>query len=150
MAKQSKKNLLPKRIAGVKVPKSVRRGRIAEAIASPTGRVVLAELFMAAAAAAKQAKADATSGDALTEVTDRLRGAGEDVAKRAAKAGQATDETGGAVTYAMGEAARAFADALNRRRAEGGEKAQSGEGWTEPPEAVDSKKKPASFEGVPH
>ncbi|THD75131.1 MAG: hypothetical protein E7812_17835 [Phenylobacterium sp.] len=37
------KSFLPKKIAGVKVPKSVRRGRFGELLASPTGQALIAE-----------------------------------------------------------------------------------------------------------
>lgn len=44
------KSFLPKKIAGVKVPKSVRRGPLGELIASPTGPALIAEAVMAARA----------------------------------------------------------------------------------------------------
>lgn len=148
MTNKSKKCLLPKRIAGVKVPKSVRKGRIGEAMASPTGQAVIAEVLMAAAQAAKasDAKGGAATNETLVEVADRLRENG------AGKGGKAADEASGAIVFAMGEAARTFVDALNRRRvfeAEGA-KAQSAEGVTGALEAPDSKKKPPVHEGVTH
>lgn len=137
MTKKSKKSVLPKRIAGVKVPKSVRNGPIGEALASPTGQAVIAEVITAAASA-KQ-------GDKLVDLADRLRSSGE------AKAGKASEESG-AVVYAMGEAARTFVDALNRRRAAEADerKKQSAEGQTGTAGAVDSKKKTPPYEGVTH
>lgn len=42
MAKKNK-SFLPKRIAGVKVPKSVRKGRFGELMASPAGLAAIAE-----------------------------------------------------------------------------------------------------------
>ena len=146
MTKTSKKSLLPKRIAGVKVPKSVRKGRIGEAIASPTGQAVLAEVIMAAANTAKDAKDGPASRDTLVDVADRLRQVGDD------KGAQAADDASDAIAYALGEAARTFVDALNRRRALDAEdsKAQSAEGLTRALDASDSKKKPPTYEGVPH
>jgi hypothetical protein len=48
---------LPKRIAGVKVPKVLRRpGTIVDFLNSPVGRLVLAEALIAAAAALKNYK----------------------------------------------------------------------------------------------
>ena len=38
-----KKNFLPKKIAGVKVPKAARKGRFGELLASPAGQSALAE-----------------------------------------------------------------------------------------------------------
>jgi hypothetical protein len=49
MAKKNQ-NFLPKRIAGVKVPKSVRKGPLGELIASPAGPALIAEAVMAARA----------------------------------------------------------------------------------------------------
>ncbi|HEV2532897.1 hypothetical protein [Phenylobacterium sp.] len=58
MAKKTQ-TYLPKRIAGVKVPKSVRKGPLGELIASPTGPALLAEAVMIARA--KQIKDDIAS-----------------------------------------------------------------------------------------
>jgi len=57
MAKKT--SYLPKKIAGVKVPKSVRKGPLGELIASPAGPALLAEAVMIARA--KQIKEDAAS-----------------------------------------------------------------------------------------
>jgi hypothetical protein len=148
MAKNRKKSLLPKRIAGVKVPKSVRKGRMGAAITSPTGRAVLAEVLMAAAAVAgvKKFKDSPKARQVLHDVAERLRDVGGGVGKGAATAGAA----GGAVTYALSEAARSFMDALERHGAHVETDAPSAEGWTEAADAAESKKKPSSFEGVPH
>jgi hypothetical protein len=42
MAKKSR-NVLPKRIAGVKVPKKARKGRFGELLVSPSGQAAIAE-----------------------------------------------------------------------------------------------------------
>lgn len=147
MAKNSKSNCLPKRIAGVKVPKSVRKGPIADALASPDGQAVVAEIMTAAAAAAKRAKDSSVHRDTLADMADRLRTAGDGSDKSGA-----ADARTAAVAFAMAEAARAFENALTRRR-EAEEEANAGpsaEGWTEASEAVESKKKPPSYEGVAH
>ena len=39
----SKKSFLPKKIAGVKVPKKARKGRFGELLASPSGQAAIAE-----------------------------------------------------------------------------------------------------------
>ena len=147
MAKRSKKNLLPKRLAGVKVPKSVRRGDLGAAIGSPAGQAVLAEVLLAAAAVAEAKKTEdgGAARDALSDVADRLRNAGE------------VKVAGETVTFAIGEAARAFVDAFDRRRAsEEKEAAASGaEGRTQAPGAAETKsaaktkKGPPSYEGAP-
>src|SRR5690349_18241329 len=46
---------LPKKIAGVKVPKVLRHGTVTEVLNSPLGRLVVAEALVAAAAAAAAA-----------------------------------------------------------------------------------------------
>jgi hypothetical protein len=154
MAKSKKKSLLPKRIAGVKVPKAVRKGRMGAAITSPSGRAVLAELIMAAAAVAgaKKVKDSPKARNALSDVADRLRDGAGDTGKAAKGAGKAANVATGAVTFAVAEAARAFVDALERRRSASGEEATAPgpEGWTEAADALESKKKPSSFEGAPH
>ena len=136
MAKKRKKRL-PKQVAGVKVPKSVRKGRLGKAIASPAGQAVLAEVLMAAAtvAGAKKAKDSGAPLDALTEVAQRLRDAGS--VKGGGKA-----MADGTVTYAIGEAARTFVKAFDRRWAsEEKEAAASGaEGTTQAPGAAEPKK----------
>jgi hypothetical protein len=50
VAMSKKRNSVPKRIAGVKVPKAVRRG-LKDLAASQTGRTVIAEALVAASAA---------------------------------------------------------------------------------------------------
>jgi len=153
MAKKNK-SLLPRRIAGVKVPKAVRKGRMAAAIASPTGRAVLAEVLMAAAAVAgaKKVKDSPKARTVLADVADRLRDAGGEAGQAVKGAGKAANVATGAVTFAVAEAARAFLDALDRRKTAAAEEASAShpEGWTEAADALESKKKPSSFEGVPH
>jgi hypothetical protein len=134
MAKKQKKRL-PKRIAGVKVPKSVRKGRLGDAIASPDGQTTLAEVFTAAAVVAGS-RTTADSGaarQALTEVADRLRGVA--TAKGPQKA--AADDT---VTYALGEAARSFVTAFDRRRA--GQTKEAAASGAEAPGVAGTKRKP--------
>jgi hypothetical protein len=154
MAKNKNKILLPKRIAGVKIPKSVRKGNIGAAIGSPTGRAVLAEVIMAAAAVAgaKQVKDSPKARNTLADVVDRLRDGAGGAGKAAKGAGKAANVATGAVTFAVAEAARAFVDALERRREAADDEAvaPSAEGWTEAAEPLESKKKPSPFEGVPH
>src|SRR5688500_757547 len=59
MAKSKKKakSFLPKKIGGVKVPKSVRRGRFGELLASRTGQALIAEAVLGAGAIAAGLKA---------------------------------------------------------------------------------------------
>ena len=111
MAKSRKKSkgLIPKRIAGVKVPKKVRKGRFGELLASKTGQAVIAQAILGAGAVAAGLKAKdnpkvrAAAKDAKHKIADTAEGATED-------AGSA----GSAFAYALGEAARSFAEALRR------------------------------------
>lgn len=138
MGKKSR-NFLPKKIAGVKVPKKVRKGRFGELLASPAGQALLAEAIMAvgAMAGAKKVADSPQAREKLGGVADAIRSGGKQ-AKH--KAPQVSD----AVAYALGEAARSFADALHRHGREdhdltSGEESSDGE----------SKKKPISYEAGP-
>lgn len=80
---------LPKKIAGIKVPKALRKSAaIGEFLNSPTGRLILAEILMAAAAALRNYKpvseavhkAADTAGKAGSEATS----AAKDVVRSAA------------------------------------------------------------------
>lgn len=105
--KRKTKSLLPKRIAGVKVPKAVRKGRFGELLASRTGQVLIAEALMAAGAVAgaKKASESPKARHLVHEAAERVRHAG-DGGGREMGAASAT------LAYALGEAARSFADAL--------------------------------------
>lgn len=109
MAKKTRKtqSLLPKRIAGVKVPKAVRKGRFGELLASRTGQVLIAEAIMAAGAVAgaKKAGESPKARRLVHQAAERVRHAG-DGGGRELGAASAT------LAYALGEAARSFADAL--------------------------------------
>lgn len=108
-SKKKKKNHLPKRIAGVKMPKSVRRGRLGELLASPVGQTLLTEAILGAGAAAasigggKSPKVRRYAHD----TAERLRHGGGEATHDAVAAGST-------LTYAIGEAARSFAEALHR------------------------------------
>jgi len=107
--KRKTKSLLPKRIAGVKVPKAVRKGRFGELLASRTGQVLIAEAIMAAGAVAgaKKAGESPKARHLVHEAAERVRHAG-DGGSREIGAASAT------LAYALGEAARSFADALRQ------------------------------------
>lgn len=109
MAKSRKKSkgLIPKRIAGVKVPKKVRKGRFGELLASKTGQAVIAQAILGAGAVAAGLKATDDP-----RVRKAARKAKEEVAHTAHDAKQATSEAGSTLAYALTEAARAFAEAL--------------------------------------
>jgi hypothetical protein len=108
MAKKTK-GFLPKRVAGVKVPKSVRKGRLGELLSSKTGQILIAEAIMAASAvgAAKKAKDSPAARKAVRDVIDKVHLTGDGAARDVGSAGAT-------LAYALGEAARSFADALHR------------------------------------
>jgi hypothetical protein len=109
MAKSRKKSkgLIPKRIAGVKVPKKVRKGRFGELLASKTGQAVIAQAILGASAVAAGLKA---------KNDPKVRKAAKDAKQRAADTAHdaklATGEAGSTLAYALSEAAKTFAEAL--------------------------------------
>ena len=121
MAKKTHKALLPKRIAGVKVPKAVRKGRLGELLASQTGQALLAEAVLAAGAAGATKKAGDAVADKVGDATqpDALRGFADDFAQRLRSGGSGGKDAGAAgavLAVALGEAARAFVKALNEHQ----------------------------------
>ncbi len=95
MAKIKSKPFLPKRIAGVKVPKSVRKGPLGQLLASRTGQALLGEAIVTAGAVdvANQRKYDVRRHDS-----------------------QDMGPIGPTIAYALGEAARAYVRSLNERQ----------------------------------
>jgi hypothetical protein len=102
--KAKSKRALPKRLAGIKLPKAVRQGGLAALATSPQGAKLMAELLAAAGGvvlAKKGADAVAPGGDAASAAQGKLQ-----------QGGGAIAASGQAVTYALGEAARSFLQAL--------------------------------------
>jgi hypothetical protein len=106
MAKKLKIKL-PKRVAGVKIPKAVRKGPVAAFLNSGAGQLILAETLVAAAGALAVSKSDpdVSPGEAVRHPVDTSR-----------RVGRAVAQTGGdqaaRLSYALREAARAFRDAI--------------------------------------
>ena len=115
-SKKKSKSFLPKKIGGVKVPKSVRKGRFGELLASKTGQTLIAEALLAggAVAAGLKAKDSPKVRHAVHDAKDKVVHAGED-------AGHDLHSAGGSLAYALSEAARSFADALRRHDGNGHE-----------------------------
>jgi hypothetical protein len=121
MAKKKHKSVLPKRIAGVKVPKSVRKGPLGQLLASRTGQALIAEAIMAAGAVgvAKQAN---DNGDGHARRHDQQPNLGRAVVADAlrrwqgAGRGKDADPIGATVAFALGEAARVFVKTLGEHR----------------------------------
>ncbi|WP_309089599.1 hypothetical protein [Phenylobacterium sp.] len=107
--KKAKGGGLPKRIAGVKVPKAVRRGRFADLLASRQGQALIAEAILGAGAVAAglKAKDDPKVRQVTKDAKDSVAHAGGDAATGVGVAGAT-------LAYALAEGARAFAEALRR------------------------------------
>jgi hypothetical protein len=105
--KNKQKSLLPKRIAGVKVPKVLRKGRAGQFLASPLGAAILADALLAAGAAtvAQEAK----PGSAVRKLASKTREEMEEAAAVAKRGGHASTD---ALREAFAAASRAFAEKL--------------------------------------
>jgi hypothetical protein len=104
---------LPKRLAGVKIPKVVRKGPINDFLNSTGGQLLLAQAALAAITlfTAKQATGQSAS-EVLAHPVDSLKKTGK---KAAARAGQAQDElarSSARLRFAFEEGVRAFREAL--------------------------------------
>lgn len=82
MAKHDKIKL-PKRVAGIKIPKAIRKGPVGHFLNSGAGQLVIAETLVAAAAAFTAVKADESGkvADTLKNPVDSMRRAGEAMAE---------------------------------------------------------------------
>jgi hypothetical protein len=108
MAKSKKKKaILPKRIAGVKVPKTLRRGRAAKFLSSPVGIALLSDALVTAGA--MLTKKEARPGSATRQFADHPLASLADLGAGAKLKGEHSAE---ALRGAFTAASVAFADAL--------------------------------------
>ena len=123
MAKKLKIKL-PKRVAGVKIPKSVRKGPVGQFLNSGAGQILIAEALVAAAGAFAVSRSDLHSniGDVVRHPIDATRRVGRHAARGGA-------DRAARMSYALKEAARAFRDAMEVAPRE---IAPSDESWHEP------------------
>jgi hypothetical protein len=107
--KNKQKSPLPKRIAGVKVPKALRKGRAAEFLASPFGVAILSEALVVAGAAgvAQEAK----PGSSMRKLAAKTREEMEEAAAAAKHRGQVS---AAALRDAFSAASQAFSDRLHQ------------------------------------
>jgi hypothetical protein len=133
MAK-TKKSVLPKRVAGVKISKKLRKGPIGKALASTAGQAMLVEAALLASGALmnKQAQPGAPLrrlGETSTHKAGNLvKAAGEAGTGAVAGVGDAA----GVLAYAFGEGARAFMAALREHEGASPQpEADDGGHWTE-------------------
>jgi len=105
----AKKTNVPKRIAGVKVPKALRRG-LRDLAASQHGKTVLVEALAAvgAALAATQAKPGSPTRKLAAKQATNVEGAAKGLRAKAAATRSAT-------AAALEDAARSFTETLRRR-----------------------------------
>jgi hypothetical protein len=117
MAKK-KKNALPKRVAGVKIPKRVRKGPLGQFLTSPVGKAMLAEALVLAGAGltAKESEPGSNTRSAGNKLRQRLKKAGRKALLGGDGASDQAAATTAAVAYAVSEAARRFTSALHERR----------------------------------
>ena len=113
MAKKKKTSKFPKRIAGVKVPKPLRRS-LNDVLASKLGRDIVADALVAAGAALLGSQ---TSRGSPTRRFLRDHGP-HHLADDARDVGGGLNSSRQAFAYALGEASRTFAEALHRGKAE--------------------------------
>jgi hypothetical protein len=111
MAKAGKKakRIIPKRIAGVRVPRAVRKGRFGDLLASKTGQALIAQAILGAGAVAAGMKVKDSP-----KVREMAQGAKDKIADVGQDATRGTAQTTSTLAYALGEAAKTFAEALRR------------------------------------
>jgi hypothetical protein len=115
MAKsKGKKGKLPKRFAGVKIPKAARKGPVADFITSSGGQVILAEALLAAASvlAVKTVDPDSRAGQALRHPIESLKAAGRSGKSALDSAEDRASSASARLSNAFNEAIRAFRNAL--------------------------------------
>ena len=100
---------LPKKIAGMKIPKSVRKGPVAQFLSSPGGQVAIAEaLIIAAGVFATRQSPDSTAGQLLRNPGKALKAAG----RSTVKAKESVTRGSRKLSYAFAEAMKSFRAAL--------------------------------------
>lgn len=117
MAKR-KKNSLPKRIGGVKIPRSLRQGVLAEMLTSPAGQAIIAAVIMKMAARLAHqgaGPAHAVADGSVRFAAAGLQRAGDGMAHAGSEAAEAAGAAAGAARdvslnfkHALAEAARHF------------------------------------------
>ena len=93
---------IPKRVAGMKIPKAIRKGPIVDFINTPAGQLVLAQTLIAIGGwytAKESTDPDSSAGDALRHPVDTLRSLN-------------SDEMRERLARAFAEAARTFRDVM--------------------------------------
>jgi hypothetical protein len=111
----AKKAQLPKRIAGIKLPKRLRKGPIGQFLCSRTGQAMIAEALViagGAVAAKRAAEPGSATSELLSSSGRHLRRAGRAAAGKGQDAQQFMGIATERLAYAGLEAVRAFRRAL--------------------------------------
>jgi hypothetical protein len=102
----SKRKLkLPKKIAGVKIPKAVRKGPVGQFLNSSAGQLLVAEALIAAGGAFFATEVNGDQKGGSRKLGRSLGGSGEE-------ARQLLEQGSARLSFAFGEAVRAFRAAL--------------------------------------
>lgn len=114
MAKKFKVKL-PKRIAGVKIPKAVRKGPVAKFLNSSAGQLILAEVLLIAgrSLAVKETDPSSPAGEGVRHPIDTLKQAARGGAARLSDPQAHFERASGRLTFALNEGIRAFRAALD-------------------------------------
>src|SRR5688572_25378605 len=116
--KKSRKTLnvkVPKRIAGVKIPKTVRKGPVVDLLNSSGGQVLIAEalLLVAGSYAAKRVDPDSPVREFIHHPVEKAKEAALSGKATAQRAGNGTAEVSKRLAHAFEEGIRAFRAALS-------------------------------------
>jgi hypothetical protein len=104
----------PKRIAGITIPKMVRKGPLRDFVNSSAGQLLIAEAIIAAgtAYAVRHTDPGSAAGRALRHPMDTLQNAGQQAGAELTDSGALLARSSARLSFAFGEAMRAFRDAL--------------------------------------
>jgi hypothetical protein len=106
----AKKLKLPKKIGGVKIPKSVRKGPVAQFLASPGGQVAMAEaLVIAAGVFASTRDSNSATGQALRHPGESLKAVGRSTVKAKDSVARGSRK----LSHAFAEGMKSFRAALH-------------------------------------
>jgi len=105
---------VPKRIAGVKIPKTVRKGPIVDFLNSSGGQVLIAEALLLAARsfAGKRVDPDSPVGEFINHPVEKAKEAALSGKAAAQRAGNGASEASAKLAHACEEGMRAFRAAL--------------------------------------
>jgi hypothetical protein len=139
---------VPKRIAGVKLPRVLRKGPVADFLNSSAGQLLLAEALVAlgGALAAERVGSDSGSAESGHNPIQGLKKAGRFASAKGAGAADDVARESRRLSFAFNEAIRAFRTGLERHLPDGQETTQDVDtvaAGDAPSESTRAKKKPS-------